>query len=67
MELAIAVRPNQDCAALPSCHTELLLEEVSSLDTVAVDGWVDLRFVGLPSLLQILVGLTVFSASAECW
>ena len=67
MELAIAVGANEYSAALPSCHPKLLLEEVGSLYAVAMDGGVDLLLVGLPSLLQLFVGLTVFPASAERW
>ena len=66
MELAVAVGANENGAALPSCHPKLLLEEVGSLYAVAMDGGVDLLLVGLPSLLQLFVGLTVFPASAEC-
>ena len=66
MELAVAVSANEHSAALPSCHPKLLLEEVGSLYAVAMDGGVDLLLVGLPSLLQLFVGLTVFPASAEC-
>ena len=65
MELAIAVGANEYSAALPSCHPELLLEEVGSLYAVAMDRWVDLLLVGLPSLPQLFVGLTVFPACAE--
>ena len=66
MELAVAVGANENSAALPSCHPKLLLEEVGSLYAVAVDGGVDLLLVGLPGLLQLFVGLTVFPASAKC-
>ena len=66
MELTIAVGSNEYSAARPSCHPELLFEEVGSLYAVAMDGGVDLLLVGLPSLPQLFVGLTVFPASAEC-
>ena len=65
MELPIAVSADENSTALSSCHSELLLEEVGSLDAVAMHGGVDLLLVGLPSLLQLLVGLTVLPASAE--
>ena len=65
MELAIAVGSNEYSATLPGCHPELFLEEVGSLYAIAMDGGVDLLFVGLPSLLQVFVGLTVFPAGAE--
>ena len=67
MELAIAVGANEDSAALPGRHPKLLLEEVGSLDAVAMDGGMDLLFVGLPSLLQLFVGFTVSPAGAERW
>ena len=65
MELAIAVGSNEYSATLPGCHSELFLEEVGSLYAIAMNGGVDLLFVGLPSLLQVFVGITVFPASAE--
>ena len=66
MELPIAVSADENSTALSSCHSELLLEEVGSLDAVAMHGGVDLLLVGLPGLLQLFVGLTVFPASAKC-
>ena len=55
MELAVAVGSNEYSAARPSCHSELLLEEVGSLDAVAMHGGVDLLLVGLPGLIIITI------------
>ena len=55
MELPIAVSSDENGTALSSCHSELLLEEVGSLDAVAMHGGVDLLLVGLPRLIIIII------------
>ena len=55
MELPIAVSADENSTALSSCHSELLLEEVGSLDAVAMHGGVDLLLVGLPRLIIITI------------
>ena len=55
MELTIAVSADENSTALSSCHSELLLEEVGSLDAVAMHGGVDLLLVGLPRLIIITI------------
>ena len=66
MELAIAVSADKNSTALSSCHSELLLEEVGSLDAVAMHGGVDLLLVGLPRLIIIIIIITMIIINIIC-
>ena len=67
MELTIAVSADENSTALSSCHSELLLEEVGSLDAVAMHGGVDLLLVGLPRLIIItIIIITIIIISIIC-
>ena len=70
MELPIAVSADENSTALSSCHSELLLEEVGSLDAVAMHGGVDLLLVGLPRLIIItiiiIIVITIIIISIIC-
>ena len=65
MELPIAVSSDENGTALSSCHSELLLEEVGSLDAVAMHGGVDLLLVGLPRL--IIITIIIINIICQAW